>query len=323
MTERGGVLGKLQEMEKRATGKVSAPVDLSSPSPAQQVAQVIQLPLWPEAVRGVPNSVLRSALFGAIKRGRRAYLQREALASVDGVTVLFTGPRLDQADLDVWEQCLHLARGKELGERVQFSAHGFLRAIDRSAGGKDIEWLKGAFARLSASVVEIKDGNRAYFGAMLHGGARDDETGAYSIEINPKIVALYGREGWSHVEWQQRLGLKGQPLAQWVHGFYITHAMPFPYRVETLHKLCGSEAKNLKDFRKDLRKALAHIQEVAGWSGSVSRDGLVTVEKTPSKSQKRHLTKKTNSERRKKPRATPTGLKQIKLDGIAPPLGTG
>lgn len=33
MTERGGVLGKLQEMEKRATGKVSAPVDLSAPAP--------------------------------------------------------------------------------------------------------------------------------------------------------------------------------------------------------------------------------------------------------------------------------------------------
>ncbi len=74
MTERGGVLGKLQEMEKRATGKVSAPVDLSAPAPTQHVARVIQLPLWPEAVRGVPNSVLRSALFGAIKRGRRAYL---------------------------------------------------------------------------------------------------------------------------------------------------------------------------------------------------------------------------------------------------------
>lgn len=43
-------------------------------------------------------------LFGAIKRGRRAYLQREALASVDGVTVLFTGPRLDQADLGFGEQ---------------------------------------------------------------------------------------------------------------------------------------------------------------------------------------------------------------------------
>lgn len=310
MTERGGVLGKLQEMEKRATGKVSAPVDLPAPAPAQPVAQVIQLPLWPEAVRGVPNSVLRSALFGAIKRGRRAYLQREALASVDGVTVLFTGPRLDQADLDVWEQCLHLARGKELGERVQFAAHSFLRAIGRSTGGKDVEWLKGAFARLSSSVVEIKDGSRAYFGAMLHGGARDDETGAYSIEINPKIVALYGREGWTQVEWQQRQALKGQPLAQWLHGFYTTHAQPYPYRAETLHKLCGSEAKNLTDFRKDLRKALEHIQEAAGWCGEVTHDGLVVVEKTPSKSQKRHLAKKA-PKASKKPQAT--GPKQIKL----------
>lgn len=255
-------------------------------------AKVVRLPLWPDAVRGVPNSVLRSALFGAIKRGRRAYLQREPLASVDGVTVLFTGPRLDQADLDVWEQCLHLAREEGLGSRVQFAAHGFLRAIGRSTGGKDVEWLKGAFARLSSSVVEIKDGGRAYFGAMLHGGARDDETGAYSIEMNPKIVALYGREGWTQVEWQQRQALKGHPLAQWLHGFYTTHAKPYPYRVETLHKLCGSQAKNLTDFRKDLRKALESLQGLAGWRGDVAHDGLVIVETTPSKSQKQHLKKK-------------------------------
>lgn len=305
----------MERLAKRAAEAEARKAQQQEQPAEAATAAVVRLPLWPEAVRGVPNSVLRSALFGAIKRGRRAYLQREPLASVDGVTVLFTGPRLDQADLDVWEQCLHLARGKELGERIQFAAHGFLRSIGRSTGGKDVEWLKGAFARLSSSVVEIKDGSRAYFGAMLHGGARDDETGAYSIEINPKIVALYGREGWTQVEWQQRQALKGQPLAQWLHGFYTTHALPYPYRVETLHKLCGSEAKSLKDFRKDLRRALEHIQEVAGWCSNVSRDGLVAVEKTPSKSQKRHLAQKAPTARGKKPPATTTGPRQIKFTG--------
>ena len=32
---------------------------------------VVQLPIWPESTRGVPNGVLRSALFGAIKKGAR------------------------------------------------------------------------------------------------------------------------------------------------------------------------------------------------------------------------------------------------------------
>ena len=147
-------------------------------------------------MRGVPNAILRSALFGAIKRGKRAYQQRVKKASVEGVTVIHTGPQLDQADLDVWVQCLHLARTGGLGTRLQFSAGGFLKAIERGAGGKDIEWLKAAFARLSSSVVEVEEGKRAYFGPMLVDGARDDETGRYVIEMNPKIVALFGADGW-------------------------------------------------------------------------------------------------------------------------------
>lgn len=102
-----------------------------------------RLPLWPEATRGVPNAVLRSALFGAIRKGRRAFQQRVQKATVDGVKMIHTGPTLDQADLDVWEQCLQLARESGLGARIEFTAHAFLKAIGRSTGRSQHEWLKG------------------------------------------------------------------------------------------------------------------------------------------------------------------------------------
>lgn len=248
-----------------------------------------QLPLWPDAVRGVPNSILRSALFGAIKKGPRAFLQRQQLGALEGVTVLFTGPRLDQADLDVWEQCLHLAKTEGLGSRIHFSAQGFLRAIDRATGGRNVDWLKGAFARLSSSVVEIKDGKRAYFGAMISEGCRNDETGHYALEINTSIVRLYGVDGWSQIEWHQRQALKGQPLAQWLHGFYSTHAAPFRLKVETLHRLSGSEAAQLKHFRAELRDALSKVTAATTWQCDIEDNDLVRIDKIPSSSQKRHL----------------------------------
>src|SRR3990167_8346897 len=86
-----------------------------------------QLLLWPEEMRGVPNGVLRSALFGAIKRGKRRYIEREPIASLGGIAILYTGPRLDQSDLDVWEGALHLARLAKLGDRIDFTEKGFLR----------------------------------------------------------------------------------------------------------------------------------------------------------------------------------------------------
>lgn len=104
------------------TGPVELPSGLMKPDAPSNVAL---LPPWPSAVRGVPNSLLRSALFGAIKRGKRAYQQGVKKASVEGVTVIHTGPQLDQADLDVWQHCLHLARAEGLGTRIQFSAGSF------------------------------------------------------------------------------------------------------------------------------------------------------------------------------------------------------
>jgi hypothetical protein len=265
--------------------------DANQEKNAIKVEKKVSLPVWPESMRGVPNSILRSALFGAVKRGKRAFLQRQEVASYENITILQTGPRLDQSDLDVWEQCLHLARNA-LGTRIQFPAYGFLKAIGRSTGGKDVEWLKDALARLASTVVEIKDGKKAYFGPTLHHGARDDESGHYVIEINPAIFSLYGSDGWSQIEWEERLSLKGHPLAQWLHGFYTTHAAPYPIKVETLHRLCGSENKELKGFRRELREALAKLEAVTGWGWEIDDADLVHIKKKPTASQVRHIQKR-------------------------------
>jgi hypothetical protein len=282
------ILAKIEATRQKA--KDRQPVEL--PAVPAAPPKVVQLPLWPEPVRGVPNSILRSALFGAIKRGRRMFMQGEPVASYEGVTILQTGPRLDQADLDVWEQCMHLARTGGLGTRIQFAAHGFLKTIGRDTGKSQHEWLRNAFRRLASSVVEVKDGKRAYFGPMLHHGTRDDETGHYCIEINPAIVSLYGSDGWSAVEFEQRKALKRQPLAQWLHGFYTTHAAPYPIKVETIRRLSGSETEQLFHFREKLRKALGAVAEATGWTWEIDDADLVLIDKKPTGSQARHLIRK-------------------------------
>ena len=249
----------------------------------------IQLPLWAEVCRGVPNSVLRSALFGVVRRGPRSFQQRVQKASVEGIKIIHTGPQLDQADLDVWEQALQLARTGGLGCRIQFTASHFLKSIGRGNGKSQHEWLKGAFARLASSVVEIKDGHRAYFGPILHHGGRDDQSGRYVIEMNPKIVELYGLDGWSSVEFSQRMALKKQPLAQWLHGYYSSHAKPFPVKIETLHRLCGSQNSAIKGFKQELKSALEKLEKITHWTWQIDASDLVHLSKVPTSSQSRYL----------------------------------
>lgn len=238
------------------------------------------LPDWPEDARGIPNGALRSSLFGVVRRGTRDYLKRQRLASVQGLTIVFNGPRLTQYHLDVWEQCLHIARIGGTGRIIRFSAYSFLKSIARNTGKSDREWLKGALLDLASAVVEIADGRKAYFGPLIHHGVRDELTKEYIVEINPKLALLYGVDGWTRIEFSQRQALRRQPLAQWLHGFYSTHAEPYPYKVETLRRLCGSETRELFHFRAELRQALTRLAQVTGWACSIDRQDLVRIRKT-------------------------------------------
>src|SRR5690349_8716142 len=90
-------------------------------------SNVVKLPLWPDAVRAVPNGFLRSALFGAIAKGRRRYINGEDLAAIDGVTIRYKGERLDQGDLDVWQSVLHTVRLQELGSQCRLTSYALLK----------------------------------------------------------------------------------------------------------------------------------------------------------------------------------------------------
>ena len=251
-------------------------------------AKVLQLPLWPEAKRGVPNSVLRGALFAAIQGKGRRYMKRELLASQRGITIRFTGMQLDQSDLDVWEQALHLARQLPLGTQCHFTARGFLKALGRRTSGRDHEWLKDVFARLGGALVEITHGRITYGGSLLD-FVRDEDTGRYVLGINPNIAVLYMAGRWTALDWKRRNKLQRKPLALWLHGFYASHADPHPLSVEYLHKLSGSRTKELKHFKQNLVRALRDL-EVAGVMKSFEVEtGLVHVEIVPSESQKKHL----------------------------------
>ena len=131
-------LGRVQD----DCGLLDEPDDLPEQRPTpKQSAAVIRLPLWPEPARGAPNDVLRSALFAAIQGKGREFIKHYLIAAYDGNQIEYTGEQLEQSDLDVWEQVLHLARQHPLGTVCQFKGGAFLKAIGRSRGKKTINGL--------------------------------------------------------------------------------------------------------------------------------------------------------------------------------------
>ena len=272
---------------------------------AEAKTKVVQLPLWPETVRAVPNGFLRSALFGAIAKGRRRYINGEDLAAVDGVTIRYKGERLDQGDLDVWESVLHAVRLQELGSQCRVTSYALLKLMGKTDTGKNRATLHNRIERLVANAVTVKQGRYTYIGGLIRFAAKDEETQEWVIELDEKLRPLFAGDQFTQVEWGVRHALDGHQLAQWLHGFYASHAKPFPLKIETLHRLCGSEAGLMSDYAKKLRKALDAVAEASaahgeGFSYEIRGD-LVHVEKKASGPQRRHLAKKAAKPR--KPRA--------------------
>lgn len=257
---------------------------------------VVKLPLWPDATRGVPNVALRSALFGAIRKGARPYLDRAEIHAQDGITIRYTGTRLDQGDLDVWETVLHLTREQALGESCRVTAYQLLKLLGKADTGGNREVLHRRLIRLRATSVEVDFSRFDYIGGLIDEVVKEKISREYVIRLNPRLRVLFEDDQFTQLDWTVRQALEGKPLAQWLHAFYASHAKPYPVRVETLHRLCGSETAELWKFTQTLHKALDAVTEASNahrqpFAYVVAGD-LVHVTKKPNGTQQRHLAKK-------------------------------
>ena len=84
-----------------------------------------QLSLWPsvwsEGSRCAPNLLLRAALFAALGDAPRRFVDRVELATNANSKLIYTGVQLDQGDLDLWLNMLHIARLQPMGNQVRFT----------------------------------------------------------------------------------------------------------------------------------------------------------------------------------------------------------
>lgn len=221
------------------------------------------LPTWPDFKRGIPNIFLRSALCAAIGRGKRVYFEREVLASYRSFSILYTGQQLDQGDLSVWLMILHYAsiQRARAGEAFRFTAYSMLAALRKTDTGGNRTVLHRRLLRLKANSVEIVHEHRSYVGSILAFFERDQGTGEYIVVLDPQLLPFFGEDQFTQVNWEVRLDLEGKPLAQWLYGFYASHAEPFEMKVASLVRWSGSQNTIKRSAIQKLSKALDAVKE--------------------------------------------------------------
>jgi|NGEPerStandDraft_6_1074524.scaffolds.fasta_scaffold75754_3 TrfA protein. len=269
------------QTENIDTGTLKQLAGLEKKSAEQSLSKDILLPECPDAKRGTPNTFLRSALFSAVQSKDRIDRMDEAvLGSQNGITVMYSGQQLNQEDLTVWETLVHLAKDSPLGDVCKFSAYEILKSMGLDTGGCQHTRLHKTIIRLAGGVVQISvDGKLRYGSALLHSFVKDDATGHYAIQLNRKLINLYGQSDWTAIDWGQRLTLQRKPLAQALHGYYSSHKAPYPVTLSFLQRLSGSRNKQPAGFKTKVIAALNELVNIDFLESFVIENELVSVTK--------------------------------------------
>lgn len=258
----------------------------------------VRFPAWADARRAAASAVFRSALFPALARGHRKYVENQKIFSTRGVEVFFTGKQFDQSDLDVYLEILHRLRDQPSGTKCTFTAYEMLKALSRSAGYRDYLWLHSVLIRLCGGVSDITDHQAHYFGPLLEGGIKDKLTKEYTIRVNPEFAALFNRS-WSSLDHEQRKLLRGNPTAQALHAYYSGHVAPGPHEFATLAGLVGLTDKNLRKVRLKIKNAHEQMKAIGFLKSYEVTEDTIKVQIHYMRSQTRYLARKIVKERKR------------------------
>lgn len=246
---------------------------------------------WDDEVFGMPNSLVRSGVFGICGDDRKVRIN-QLIDCPKNTRIIQTGIDLDQEDMEVAMKLIHVSKEKlfvsdHYGfEKRTMSFNAWLRLLGKKCtGGYQNRWLKNTLERLKTCnfQVQIFDKQekltKVVFTSILDDFGIDPETNKLAVMVNPQLAALFDRDT-CRINKQERMRLRGG-LAKWLHAFYSSHENPhrYPYSVTTIRDLCSSKNIDLASFRHDVKKALHEIENATGWECVINKDDAIEVYK--------------------------------------------
>jgi len=250
----------------------------------------MELPQSTNVRRIIPNDFIRSSLFTVSNhRQARKYLKNNNIYSFGKTEITYTGEELRQDDEDVWLQLLYNA-AKEQNFETEFMPYSFLKQLDWAARVQYREKLFESINRMVATNITIKNKyvQQGLSLSLVRKFSWQDKKGDklkfWKVWLEPEVLKLFENYTYTRLLWDQRKKLK--PLAKWLHAYYSSHADPYSVKVSTLHIACGSNIKQQKHFKENLRNALFELVSVGFLIDFyIGPDNLVYVTKKQKKSQ--------------------------------------
>ncbi len=242
------------------------------------------LPDWHEEQRAMPNEILRSALFNCRNRKQpRLYMKDAEIAMIGDGQVIYRGEELRQDDELVWLHLMHLVKRLSLGECVEFTPYAFVKALCWPIKGQSYERLRITLSRMQATAIRIQSKRLGCFisvSLITKFRSRNDQNenlSRWQVWVGEEMQLLFDEDFLTRINWEVRKSLP-DGIASKLFGYWASHRQPFPVKVETLHRLCGSEM-TIKHFKIELKRALDLLRNVGFLESWEFRNDLVAVKR--------------------------------------------
>ena len=240
------------------------------------------LPEWPDGQRALPNEILRSALFTCRNRNvSRVFMKEAEIAVIGDGQVIYRGEELRQDDELVWMHLMHLTKKIPLGECVEFTPYSFIKALGWPIKGQNYERLRTCLSRMQATALRIQSKRLQCFVSIsliqkfLSRNEQNENLSRWQVWVGKEMQLLFDEEFLTRMAWDTRRSLP-DGIASKLFGYWASHRKPYPVKVETLLKLCGSGMK-AKHFKAELKNALCLLREVGFLEGWELKGELVVV----------------------------------------------
>lgn len=203
------------------------------------------------------------------------------IAVIGDGQVIYRGEEVRQDDELVWMHLMHLIKKVPLGECVEFTPYSFIKALGWPIKGQNYERLRTCLSRMQATALRIQSKRLHSFISIslvqkfMSKNDLNENLSRWQVWVGKEMQLLFDEEFLTRVAWETRRSLP-DGITSKLFGYWASHRKPYPVKVETLLKLCGS-GMSAKHFKAELKKALDHLRRVGFLETWEFKNDLVVV----------------------------------------------
>ena len=192
------------------------------------------------------------------------------IASLNNITIVYSGEELRQDDEDVFMQVIDIAKVQKVGEDIKFTANSMIVQLGWTRNSSSYTRLADSIRRMKKATIELTEslpnGDKRHFGGSLVGEfewlekGTDVQLSQWVVSLQRNIVHLFDPQAYSLIHWPTRMSLT--PTTKWLHSYYSSHKMPFPIKLETLRRIMASDRKNIRSYKATIKESLQSLVDI-------------------------------------------------------------